>query len=190
MADAEEKPVLSGLVALVAVALVVGLLAGFGALIGTRVLGLGGGGGDTGGGDPAAGESLYLPDPVPTEAEDGPLVSLVPSLDEDPDEEPPPSEAPTSEKPEREITLSAGADQVAAGGQLYLTGVYPGGEGTVLDIESRQAGGQWEEFPLDVNVSNETFTTYVETFRSGRIEWRMRDADRRLTSNVVAVQHG
>lgn len=198
MAEEEEQPVLSGLVALVAVAVVVGLLAGIAALFASRLVGVDGssGGGGSANGEPAAGDTLYLPDPVPTDPGSGPLVTLAPtdggssssSASESATDKPKKNKKP--KKPKTAITLSQGAFEVGPGEQLYLSGIYPGGEGSVLDIQNRVGDGSWQDFPVDVSVSDETFTTYVQTGQTGTIEWRVVDKSRKLKSNVVRVRHG
>lgn len=192
MSDDEEKPVLNGLLALVAVAVVVGLLAGIGVLTASRVTGLGSGG--DGGGEAGDELSLYMPSPEKTTGDSDPLVTLIPSETPDKKGE---EKSEKAEKKKRKkkakkppINLSQGSSEVAAGEQLYLSGVYRGGEGAVLDIEYKVNDEPWEEFPLDVNVSNETFSTYVETSRTGTIKWRVTDKDKKKTSNVVTVQFG
>lgn len=190
-----DNPVVNGLVALAAVAVVVGVLGGIGVVTATRVLGLNdasNAAADSAG--EGGGESLYMPKPVPTEEESGPLVTLAPSEDEsyleEESEATATDEASESESPDKDrITLSQGAFEVAPGEQLYLSGVYPRGEGTVLDIEYKTGNGPWEEFPLDVNVSNETFSTYVETYRSGKVSWRVVDSEKGVKSNEVTVTY-
>lgn len=198
MSDNEENPVANGLVALATVAVVVGILGGLGAVVATKVVGLGdaseAAADSTGQG---GGASLIMPDPVPTKEVSGPLVTLAPS-EGDPGETTPtesdePSEEPSEtekEKAEKEITLSQGAFEVSPGEKLYLSGIYPGGEGTVLDVEYRIDGGAWTGFPVDVGVSNETFSTYVETYKTGSIEWRVVDKASKKVSNAVKVRHG
>ncbi len=202
MPEKDENPVSSGLVALVAVAVVVGILGAIGAVMATRVLGLSDASdaaADSAGG---AGDTFYMPDPEPTEEPSGPLVTLVPSeepsaskstdkeFDDESESADPDDEESESESADGgEITLSQGAFEVSAGQQLYLSGIYPGGEGAVLDIQSRAEGGSWEEFPVDVSVSNETFSTYVETYRTGTLSWRVVDSSTGTKSNEIRVRH-
>lgn len=188
MAETRDRPVLTGLVALVGVALVVGLLAGLAAIVGTRIIGLDGGD-DSTAGEPRDEQSLYLPDPVPTEEEGGPLVTLAGTPTQK-SEEGDPSESPTVEKPKKAINLAAGAPSVSGEEQLYLSGTYPGGEGSILDIEYKINDQPWREFNLDVNVSGTTFATYVYTSNTGTIKWRMWDKSRDERSNAVGVEHG
>ena len=42
--------------------------------------------------------------------------------------------------------------------EIYLTGVCPGGEGAVVQVQ-RLENGNWEDFPVDAVVSGETFST-------------------------------
>lgn len=182
----------SGLVALVAVAVVVGLLAGLAALALTKMLGVGEA--SVGTADPAAAESLYLPDPVPTTGSSGPLITLAPTGSETASTTVEPSEpaqtATPEQKPSQVISLSPGATSVGAGEELLLTGTYPTGEGAVLDIFYNVAGSGWKEFPLDVNVSGGIFQTKVATYKSGTIQWRVQDPESGKQSNAVSVRHG
>lgn len=191
MNDGEENPVASGLIALVAVAVVVGLLAAIAALAGTRVIGLGGGESGSGN-EPGAGQSLYLPDPVPTQAATGPLVTLVPTETASATATATASETPTETETasEARLVLQASPGTVTDGEQLMLSGTYVGGEGSVLDIWYNVGGAGWEEFPLDAYVSGSIFQTYVQTWKTGRIQWRVEDASAKLESNEVIVQHG
>lgn len=182
-----ERPVLTGLLALVSVAVVVGAVLGIATLAGTQVLGMGGGSQTTS--TSAAEDSLYLPTPSETEAPSGPLVTLAP-VDGPTEVVEAPSEEPSeSEPPEKEIALSAGQTSVSAMGQIDLTGVYPGGEGAILQVQRRE-GGSWSDFPVTVSVSGETFSTYVQTGRSGPNRFRVVDTDTGLESNPVTVRVG
>jgi hypothetical protein len=183
--DDEEKPILTGLVALVSVALAVGLIVGLSALIGTKVLGLGGGSDvsvDSGGG-----ATLYLPTPQKTDAASGPLITLAPG-------EPIPSGTSSVEptqsetaQPKKEISLSASQTAVSKFEQIDLTGVYIGGEGAILQVQ-RLEDGVWEDFPVTVSVSDSTFSTYVQTSHPGINEFRVIDLDTQRHSNSVRVR--
>jgi len=181
-----DKPVLTGLVALAGVAVVIGLLAGVAALVGSHMLGLSGGD-DSASGDSRSQQSLYLPDPVPTTNDGGPAVTLDATPSEQAQTQP--SESPTVEKPKSAISLAAGAPSVSGDEQLYLSGTYPGGEGSILDIEYKVNDQPWREFNLDVNVSGQAFATYVYTSNAGTIKWRMWDKSRNKRSNAVTVKH-
>lgn len=177
MTSDERHPIVAALVALVAVGLVVGLLLGVVALIGSRVAGLGGDGGAT---DAGGGPSLYLPTPVPTATTSG---SPAPVAE-------PTAPAPTSSTPAEQITLQSGAASVAPMERIDLSGVYPGGEGAVLQVQRKGEGDSWEDFPVTAAVSGGTFSTYVQTGRSGVQRFRVRDSDSGRVSNVVSVTVG
>ncbi|MDP3890909.1 hypothetical protein [Nocardioides sp.] len=189
MADNDGRPVLSGIAALVGVGLVVGLILGFATLGATKLLGVGGSSG-TSSGQATSQETLYLPTPQPTESAEGPSITLAP-----PDEggdttgEDEPTEEPTEETTEKEISLSAGQTSVGSMERIDLTGVYPGGEGSILMVQ-RMDSGSWVDFNVTVSVSGETFTTYIQTGRPGENRFRVRDTDSRLVSNVVRITVG
>lgn len=177
MAEGEGRPVLTGLAALVGVAVVVGLVLGGAALAGTRVLGIDGGSGTS---EATSADSLYLPRPSKTLDSNEPALTLAP---EDETERASPS---ASESPEDEITLSAASTEVGPMANIDLTGVYPGGEGAILQVE-RLAGDDWVEFPVTTSVSNRTFSTYVQTGQLGKNKFRVRDSDNGEVSNVVTI---
>jgi hypothetical protein len=181
-----EHPVLTGLVALVGVAVVVGLILGGGALAAAKVLGISDDGTATDGA--SSRDSLYLPRPVKTAPPSGPLVTLEsnPHGGAKTDDRPDKSE---TAKPETKISLSAGQTAVGPMEQIDLTGVYPGGEGAILQVQ-RLEGGKWEDFPVTASVSNETFSTYIQTSQPGPNRFRVIDTDTRKTSNEVRVTIG
>jgi hypothetical protein len=190
--DEDENPVASGLIALVAVAVVVGLLAGIGALAGTRLLGIGDNGGSSVG-DPNGGRSLYLPDPIRTRDSGGPLVTLIPSetaTTTAPNDYYTETPVETETAQESAISLTVGSTSVEDNEELMLSGTYVGGEGAVLDILYNVNRTGWEEFPLDTNVSGGIFQTYVQTYKTGVIQWRVKDSSTGKVSNVVSVRHG
>ncbi|MEJ7832179.1 MAG: hypothetical protein WKF79_04645 [Nocardioides sp.] len=177
----DGHPVLSGFAALVAVALVVGLILGFGALAGSRVLGLGDSDGATS--RSTAQDSMYLPRPEPTESASGPLITLAPDTEGPISQFPSPTTSPSAASG---ISLSAGQTETSPMGQIDLTGVYPGGEGAILQVQQYENGG-WDDFPVTASVSNETFGTYVQTGQLGLNRFRMIDTDSGLSSNEVRV---
>ncbi|MET0789003.1 MAG: hypothetical protein ABWY33_07165 [Cellulomonas sp.] len=188
MVDRQEHPVLAGLLALVGVGLVVGMVLGFGALAATQVLGLDGGSEST---DTTARQSMYLPRPLKTKAPTGPLITLGGGASESPSAEPSkkPGKSKTKE-PRTQISLSAGQTAVGAMEQIDLTGTYPRGEGSVLRVERFDAG-KWDDFAqITVLVSNETFSTYVQTSQPGVNRFRVVDTDTGASSNVVRVRIG
>jgi hypothetical protein len=193
VSDEDDYPVASGLIALVAVAVVVGILAGIGALAATRLVGIGGDSGSSSG-DVRGGQSLYLPPIAPTQRSHGPLVTLAPSDTSTPTttENDYFTETPTETKTKLEpaISLTAGSNQVASNQELMISGTYVGGEGSVLDIYYNVNNAGWTEFPLDTNVSGGIFQTYVQTYKTGIIKWRVQDSSTNRVSNVVTVHHG
>ncbi len=180
--------IVSGLVALVSVGLVVGLVLGGVALGATRFLGIGE--------DPSTETvsddvDFYLPKPSPTDGPSGPLITLAPSEKEQAGQEQPsqPQETETEEAREDEITLSAGQTSVGVMENIDLTGVYPGGEGSVLQVQ-KFSGGGWQDFPVTAVVSNETFSTFVQTSFQGVNRFRVVDNDSGLASNEIKVTVG
>jgi hypothetical protein len=182
--DSEKHPVAAGLVALVGVGLVVGLFAGIVALAGSRMLGLGG---DDAAAQATSEQSLYLPRPEKTTGPSGPLITLGPGATESPAAEPSEGASSKPAKPaKKEISLSASQNSVAPMEQVDLTGVYPGGEGAILQVQ-RFTSGSWQAFPVTVSVSDETFATYVQTSQGGVNRFRVTDTDSGLVSNEVQV---
>jgi hypothetical protein len=184
----ERHPVVAGLVALIGVGLAVGLIAGLAALVGVQVLGLGNAGASS---RATEAQSLYLPKPKPTKGPSGPLVTLPGEPSSSPAQGEKKPKGHKSEKPkqEDEITLSASQTAVAPMEQIDLTGVYPGGEGAILQVQ-RFTGGKWTDFPVTVSVSDETFSTYVQTSQPGPNRFQVVDTDTGKTSNEVKVTVG
>jgi len=178
----DGHPVLTGLLALVAVAVTVGLILGGGALAVTRVLGIGADEQATD--DTTSEDSMFLPKPEPTQSSSGPLITL------EPDPQGPVSQLPTDEtsesEPETKIALSSDQTEVSSMERIYLTGTYPGGEGAILQVQQWE-GGAWGEFPVTASVVNETFTTYIQTSQSGKNRFRVVDTDTGEASNEVAI---
>lgn len=189
---------LDGLVALLGVGLGVGALLAAVALFSANFLGLGDGASASGGS--TAQESMYIPRPERTTPSDGPLFTLdteapgsdssesSDSTDGAEDEE---TDEPRKKKSEEdeEITLSAGQTEVANFEQIDLTGIYPGGEGAVLQVQ-RFESGSWADFDATIPVSGETFGTYVQTGVSGVNRFRVLDPETDLASNEVRVRVG
>lgn len=181
-----EHPILAGLFALVAVAVVVGAVVGGGALAATRVLGLN----DEKALDAAItnNQTLFLPEPTDTGTPNEditltgvPSASTTPSAPESsptkPDKEPPP------------ISLSAAQTAVGPMEQIDLTGTYPAGEGAILRVQQFKAG-TWTDFQVTASVSGGLFTTYIQTGATGPNRFRMIDTDNGQISNEVKVQIG
>jgi hypothetical protein len=180
----EGHPIVTGLVALVGVGLAVGLILGFVVLAGSRVLGLGG---DSNTGTATSDRSMYLPRPEKTPTPTAPEITLAPGQQA-------PSSAAThkpskNESPRKKITLSASATSAGPMETFDLTGVYPGGEGAILQVQ-RFTAGAWQDFPVTASVSNETFQTSVATSQAGPNRFRVVDTDTDLESNEVRVTIG
>jgi hypothetical protein len=179
LSESEGHPVISGLAALAGVGIVVGLLISGGALAASSILGLDGGDDD---GTASSQQSMYLPKPSATESETGPQITLQPGQ-----ETPSAADPAASATPEFTISLSAAQTEVGPMEEIYLTGVYPHGEGAVVQVQ-RLENGNWEDFPVDAVVSGETFSTYVQTAATGLNRFRVRDTDSELVSNEVRVK--
>ena len=185
--ERKEHPVAFGLVALVGVAVVVGLIAGLVALAGAKVAGLDGGGASAEGSEEQA--SLYLPKPERTSGGDGPLITLAPGQKSPKDKRSSggPSEEKPSKKPDNRISLQAAQTSVGPMQNIDLTGVYPDGEGAILQVQRFENGG-WVDFPASpISVGDATFATYVQTGQPGVQRFRVIDTDTRKASNEVKV---
>jgi hypothetical protein len=172
-----------GVTALLASAVMIGLVVGVAVTVVAKVGGLG----ETSqtGSDP---QTLYLPrySHTPTEstapdAEDSgtPKVSIsaVP-LD------------PTDTTTEvGEITLYANPTSAGLNEKITLSGVYLDGEGVELQVQ-RQDGDAWVNFPTKAHVANGSFSTYVYTGRAGANNFRMFDPTTGRSSNSVTVTVG
>lgn len=182
--ESEGHPVVAGLLALLGVGLAVGLLVSGAALAGTSVLGLGE---SDGGGQASSDQTINVPKPEPTDPESGPLLTLEPKPSSDGA-----SESEEAPEPEDAISLSASVTEVRPGQPIDLSGVYPGGEGGTLIVQ-RLEDDVWVDFAdggVTASVSNETFSTYVITERTGLNTWRVRDIATDEVSNEVRVQVG
>ena len=204
MDEENDSPVVNGLVALIAVALVIGLLAAIIALLGTRLVGLTGGGGGSGNGV-AVGDSLSLPPLQPTELDSGLLITLAPVDTDEPTasssaplgigETPSPTASATASASEqqatgdRKIILNAADRTVQQGEELMLSGTYRGGEGSVLGIFYNVDGEGWEEFNRDAPVQGGLFQVFVSLYESGTVTWRVEDPATGTSSNEVTVHY-
>lgn len=198
MKQGQQHPIAAGVTALVAVAVGVGLIIGIGMFLGANLMGLGGG--DAAGGqatDPDAGASLYAPSPKPTRTASGPAITLRASPTSAPEKKaattstsPSPSKSPDEKSAKKEITLQAGTVQAKPMERIDISGIYPGAEGAILRLE-RNDGQGWEEFGIpDVPVTGEQFSTVIQSGRTGKHEFRMKDVDTGAFSNVVSVTIG
>jgi hypothetical protein len=186
----ERHPIAAGLAALLAVGLVVGLILGGAALAATQVLGVGED--DTATDDSTSDASLYLPRPERTGRADGPLITLSPTDSGGTKKTDDPFAPETSEsETDKDLLISLSAGQTAVGPMepIDLTGVYPGGEGAILQVQ-QFSGGVWTDFPVTTPVSNETFTTYIQASQPGVNRFRMIDTKSGERSNEVKVRIG
>ncbi|MEQ6902774.1 hypothetical protein [Nocardioides sp. YIM 152588] len=180
-----HRPLLEGLVAMVAVALTVGLIMAGAALFASRFLGLGG---PTAGAASTERESMVIPRPERTSDPTGPLVTLHTQA---PEKKAKQEKSDSAEKKEKKaekkaITLSANQSTVSSFGRIDLTGIYPGGEGAVLQVQ-RFESGKWADFEATIPVSGETFSTYVQTGVSGVNRFRVLDRSTGKASNEVRI---
>lgn len=177
----EERPVLFGLLALVAVAVAVGLVASVVFVAGAHVAGLGGGKAAAVAGD--GGATLDVPKPQKTPPASGPSITLGTSPTSGTTSPP-----PKIKKPKKQISLQAGQSSVKPMGRIDLTGTYPGGEGAVLNVQ-KFSNGSWQDFySISATVTNGTFSTYIQTGTPGMNRFRVIDSDTHLASNEVRVQ--
>ena len=198
MKQGGQHPIAAGVTALVAVAVGVGLIVGFGMFVGVNIIGLGSG--ETAGDqatDPDAGASLYAPPPKPTKTASGPAITLNASPTSTPEKQgasvstsPSPSKTVAARPMKKEITLQAGTVAAKPMERIDLSGIYPGGEGAILRLE-RNDGQGWEDFGIpDVPVRGEQFSTVIQSGRVGKHEFRMKDVDTGTYSNPVTVTIG
>jgi hypothetical protein len=187
--DQTLRPVLTGLLALVGVALAVGLILGGVVLVATHALGLAGG--DSASGDDSlAGESLYLP-PFRKTTDGGPDITLATEDSSEPADNGAggPTHEPTGTKSPKNGKISLQSVETSVGNfdHIDLTGVYPGGEGAILQVQ-RFENGTWTDFEATIPVSNETFSTYIQTGVSGVNRFRVIDNATGVASNEVRVR--
>jgi hypothetical protein len=97
---------------------------------------------------------------------------------------PPPSSHPP---PAPTITLSMSPTSVAASQRVNISGHYPGGDGSTLQVQRALGSGPWADFPVTTHVTGDSYATYIETSYTGINHFRMRDAATGKTSNVVTV---
>ena len=182
----DEHPVAYGLLALVGVAVVVGLIAGLTALAGARVAGLDGSAPTAESGD-GGGASLFLPKPKRTRGENGPLITLAPGEESSETQKSKPRNPKTTKDTNaKPISLQVAQTTVSPMDNIDLTGVYTGGEGAILRVQ-RFENGSWQDFPVTVSVADQVFTTYVQTGLAGVNRFRVVDTDTGKASNEVKV---
>jgi hypothetical protein len=175
--NTENRPVLTGLLALVGVAVVIGLLGGLAVMVGVKATGIGDT--STASDDSTSSATFNLPRPSDTSSSiPAPEESVEPSAGE-----------PSSEAPATGISLTATQQSVSPMQQIDLTGTYPGGEGAILQVQ-RFENGAWSDFPVTMSVSGGTFATYVQTSQVGANKFRVIDTDTQVASNELTVTVG
>jgi len=175
--DTENRPVLTGLIALVGVAVAIGLLGGLAVIVGVKATGIGGS--SEASDEPSSSATFRLPKPTDT--------STVTPAEET--TEPSAGTESSSEAPATDISLSAAQQSVSPMQQIDLTGTYRAGEGAILQVQ-RMENGAWSDFPVTMSVSGGTFATYVQTSRTGPNQFRVVDTDSDVVSNEVTVTVG
>jgi hypothetical protein len=181
-ASSRTHPVLMGLGALVVVSLLVGGVVSVIALGAAKLSGIE----QSSTGAPTEVPSLYMPTGEPTTTPDS-------YVDPSDFPQPSPSESETtSESPEpspsarsRAITLQAFPTEVSPGERINLTGVYPTGEGAVLQVQRFEGG--WTDFGLDASERGGIYNTYILTSRIGEARIRVIDHALNRASNPVTV---
>jgi hypothetical protein len=174
----KHRPVLTGLIALVGVAVVVGLLGGLAVMVGVKATGIDGA--TTATDESASPSTFNLPRPSDT-------GSSIPAPEDS--VEPSAGEETSSEAPADGISLTATQQSVSPMQQIDLTGTYQAGEGAILQVQ-RLEGSTWSDFPVTMSVSGGTFATYVQTGRVGPNQFRVVDTDTQAISNEVTVTVG
>ncbi len=180
--SSRTHPVLMGLGALVVISLLVGGIVSVIALGAVKISGVG----ESSAGGPTLAPSLYMPTGEPTTTPDSyvdpsdfPQPSPTESVTMTESAEPSPSAR------SRTITLQAFPTEVSPGERINLTGVYPTGEGAVLQVQRFEGG--WTDFGVDANVSGGIYNTYILTSRLGEAKIRVIDHALNRSSNPVTV---
>jgi hypothetical protein len=138
------------------------------------------------------------PDPGQDNENELPTPSLLPTKSPTPEASAGPSQGATPEattkptkkrkpKPAHPIRLLASSNSVATMERVTLSGRYPGGNGTSLQVQRRE-GGAWVPFPTSATVDGGAFTTYVASGQSGPNAFRVIDPSTGRRSNVVVVR--
>lgn len=106
-----------------------------------------------------------------------------------------PSPTPTSTAPDEvteEPTLTAEQTRVSPGQRFVLSGRFPGlGPNAVLQVQFRENGGSWEDFPVQAKTRDEgAFKTELYTSRTGEREFRLKHDESGATTPTVKVTIG
>ena len=87
------------------------------------------------------------------------------------------------------ITLFVAPQRVGPGERINFNGVYGDGEGATLQIQRREDGA-WTDFPVSATVRGGSFSTWIQTSRTGEAQFRVFDPAIERASNVVRVTIG
>jgi hypothetical protein len=139
-----------------------------------------------------------LPDPGRQNENELPSPSLLPTKSPTPEASAAPSEGSTPKattkptkkrkpRPARPIRLLASSNTVSTMERVTLSGRYPGGNGTSLQVQRRE-GGSWVQFPTSASVEAGSFSTFVASGQSGPNAFRVLDPSTGRMSNVVVVR--
>ncbi|MGH3367747.1 MAG: hypothetical protein ACRDOY_11130 [Nocardioidaceae bacterium] len=123
------------------------------------------------------------PSPSPTRTTRSAAASPTPAASPSPSPSPKKTRAP---KPDRAIQLNTSSRTVSSYQQVTLSGRYPGGNGTTLQVQRRE-GGSWAAFPTSATVEGGSFSTYVALGQPGANQLRVIDQATGRASNVVVV---
>jgi hypothetical protein len=84
------------------------------------------------------------------------------------------------------LTLSASPQRVSSMGRIDLHGRYPGHGGASLAVQ-RLEGGQWQSFPVSTTVRGGRYSTWVASGRHGPNRFRVVDGGAGNVSPAVTV---
>ncbi len=205
--DSMRRRIVKAILSVAAIAVVIGVVIALGTTLVLRMAGLDGGDGqDTASHATEATEqpsSLPQPKLVPTktpatesagDASGDPTADSTDAADDgqsgedDGDQDKKKQEKKKDKKDDKAdakgITLSAGSKSTGSMQRVTLSGSYPGGDGTVLQVQ-RKEGGRWVDFPTSATVDGKHFDTYVALGQPGPNKLRVVGGGK--TSNVVTI---
>jgi hypothetical protein len=176
------RQLLVGVGALVAVALVIGIVVGIVALGAAHVSGL-----SSAKRHEAEAPRLVMPTGNPTTTPETFPDPAKPSGAASPSSSTT-SSAPTKKAKSRAISLQVFPAKVSPGERINFTGVYARGEGRRLQVQRFEGG--WHDFPVSASVSGGLFSTYIVTSHTGTNRFRVMDTASGKASNAVRVRIG
>ena len=188
--------IVGALGAVLAVALVIGLVAGVVAYGAVRASGLGDDEVAAAPTPAAATADASSDEPSPSRsASPSPTSTPTPTEHAEPEHEKKPKKSEKHKKSHHRhhhhgtLTLSASPGHVSRMGRIDLRGRYPGHGGAYLQVQRRQ-GGHWERFPVGVTVRGGRFHTWVASGHGGDNHFRVRDLRTGRVSPAVTVRVG